>query len=89
VLTLCATTFPAVIAACHGLAAHFHLQRVQARSEAMHRRLEQQLAKLKTMDGHAPSLPLALWTEEAADVMLQEADEWRVVFRLLNVPTPG
>ncbi len=88
-LTLCATTFPAVIAACHGLAAHFHLQRVLARSEAMERRLEQQLSKLETIHAGESSQAFAVWVEETADLMLQEADDWRVVFRLLNVPTPG
>lgn len=88
-LTVVATTLPAIVAASHGFSAHFHLQRVLARSEAMERRLAEHLAKAHLIPTAQSSHAVAIWVEEAADLMLQEADEWRVVFRLLNVPTPG
>ncbi len=88
-LTVCATTFPAIVAACHGLSAHFHLQRVLQRSEAMERYLEVQGEKAPRLSPPQTSHALAEWAEQSAIRMLQEADEWRVVFRLLNVPTPG
>ncbi|HET6422358.1 MAG TPA: hypothetical protein VFG20_01665, partial [Planctomycetaceae bacterium] len=88
-LTVMATTLPAIVAACHGLTAHFHLQRLMQRSEAMERYLQAQFDIAPRLIPGKSSHALAEWVEAPATRMLQEADDWRVVFRLLNVPTPG
>lgn len=89
VLTILATTIPAVIGMCHGLSAQFHLKRVYERSKAMEHFLELMRDNAPAATPDLTSHELAVWVEQASVRMLQEADEWRVVFRLLNVPTPG
>lgn len=89
VLTILATTIPAVIGMCHGLSAQFHLKRVYERSKAMEHFLGLMRKNAPAAAPETTSHELAVWAEQASVRMLQEADEWRVVFRLLNVPTPG
>lgn len=87
--TVWATTIPAVVGACHGLSAQFHLKRVYERSKAMEHFLSLMRRNAPAATPTVSSHELAVWVEQASVRMLQEADEWRVVFRLLNVPTPG
>lgn len=88
-LALVGISLPALVAACHGIAAQFHLQRVLARSEAMEKHLHAHYDRLHERPESIRSDELARRIEPIVELMQREADDWRIVFRLLNVPTPG
>jgi hypothetical protein len=82
VLILCCGAFPALGAALHGIKNQAELARVAKRSEAMASQLRVWLAAITRIEQaetlrSADVIPLA---REAADLMVDEVLDWRVIF---------
>jgi len=82
VLILCCAAFPALGAALHGIKNQGEFARVARRSEAMEAQLEALLAACAHYEAE-PSLrsaDLIRLAQDAADLMLDEVLDWRVIF---------
>lgn len=84
-----AGVLPAFGAACHAVSGQADLQRIAVRSKAMAEKLKDFRDRLLALpaNGAFPTA-LARITEEAADSMLAEAGEWRVLFQTHPLPPP-
>lgn len=88
---LIATVFPAFGAALHGILTQGDYERIARRSEAMHHRLEGICEELRRQAGASPpnAAEIARLAREAAEVMLAETLDWRVLYRIRPLPLPA
>jgi hypothetical protein len=86
-LTLLAAVCPAWAGAAHAISQYAELRRLQRRSTAMERELSRMAAMLEKK-GSLPTSQLNELAFRAAEMMLQEAFDWRIQYRMSEM-IPG
>jgi hypothetical protein len=88
-LTFFAAVFPAFGAAAYSIRSHGEFQRIAERSEAMRQKLQEMANQLLKRNDVRSSHALGQIAEAAADTMITEVLDWRIVFRAKPLVLPS